>query len=146
MRNKAILYVAILVMVLCLKVHTALAAERYISLAPSTTEILFALGLGDRVVGVSSYCDYPPGAKSRPLMGDFSHPNIERILSLKPDYVFCTGLEQAFAIQALKHFNIKVYEADPSNMAELYKTIADIGSITGKNTGLRVDSFNGTRR
>lgn len=108
----------------------AYAAERYISLAPSTTEILFALGLGEEVVGVSSYCNYPPEAKDKPKVGDFSHPNIEKIISLKPDYIFCTGLEQAPVVEELKHLKLNTYVSDPANTEELFKTILDIGIIT----------------
>jgi iron complex transport system substrate-binding protein len=108
------------------------AEPRYISLAPSTTEILYALGLGDNIVGISSFCNYPPETAAKPKMGDFSHPNIEKIFSLKPDYVFCTGLEQELAIIDLKRLKLNVYEANPSNMEELFKTITDIGSITAR--------------
>jgi len=108
-------------------------SARYISLAPSTTEILFALGLDDQIVGVSSYCNYPPKAKDKENVGTFSQPNIEKILFLKPDYIFCTGLEQAQAISDLKRLNLKVYVADPKNMRELFDSISDIGKITGKD-------------
>ena len=63
----------------------AQAAPRYISLAPSTTEILFALGLDKEIVGVSSYCNYPEQVKNKAKIGDFSNPNIEKIISLEPD-------------------------------------------------------------
>jgi len=106
---------------------------RYISLAPSTTEILFALGLDEEIVGVSSFCDYPPQAKSKEKAGSFSEPNIEKIISLKPDYVFCTALEQAPVIDKLKRLNLKVYVADPKNMQGLFKTIIDIGKITNRD-------------
>jgi iron complex transport system substrate-binding protein len=106
--------------------------SRYVSLAPSTTEILFALGLDEEIVGVSSYCNYPSKAKAKEKVGDFSRPNIEKILFLKPDYVFCTGLEQAPVIAELRHLNLKVYVADPKNMEELFSSIKDIGKITGK--------------
>lgn len=109
------------------------AAGRYISLAPSTTEILFALGLKDEVAGVSSYCNYPQEALSKERVGDFSHPNLEKIFSLRPDYIFCTGLEQAPTIQELKRLKLNVYVADPANMAELFSSIEDIGKITGKS-------------
>jgi iron complex transport system substrate-binding protein len=112
----------------------AFAAPRFISLAPSTTEILYALGLGENIVGVSSFCNYPPDTATKAKMGDFSHPNIETIFSLKPDYIFCTGLEQALVITELKRLKLNVYEADPANMDELFKTITDIGNITGKQT------------
>jgi len=105
---------------------------RYITLAPSTTEILFALGLDDEIVGVSSYCNYPIRAKSKEKVGEFSHPNIEKILSLKPNYVFCTGLEQTPIIAELKRQNLKVYVSDPKNVQELFNSIRDIGKITGK--------------
>lgn len=112
--------------------HLAWADARYISLAPSTTEILFALGLEKEVVGVSTFCNYPEQAKDKTKVGDFSHPNIEKILSLKPDYIFCTGLEQAPVIARLKQLNLKVYVADPVNMEELFGTIREIGIITHK--------------
>ncbi len=105
---------------------------KYISLAPSTTEILFALGLNDNIVGVSSYCNYPPEAKNKVQIGDFSHPNMEKIVYLKPDYIFCTGLEQAPAIEELRRLKFNVYVADPANIEELLKSIQDIGRITRK--------------
>lgn len=105
---------------------------RYISLAPSTTEILFALGLDDEIVGVSYYCNYPAQAKIKENVGEFSHPNIEKILFLKPDYVFCTGLEQAPIIAQLRRQNLKVYVSDPKNMQELLNSIRDMGKITRK--------------
>ncbi len=111
-----------------------LAAEgkRYISLAPSTTEILFSLGLDKEIVGVSSFCNYPPQAKSKDKIGTFSQPNIEKILSLKPDYIFSTGLEQAQAVSQLKRLGLPIYVADPVNMEELIATIIEIGAITGR--------------
>ncbi len=105
---------------------------RYISLAPSTTEILFALGLDDEVAGVSSYCNYPRQALSKEKVGGFSRPNLEKIVSLRPDYVFCTGLEQAPIIAELKRLGLNVYISDPANIKELISSISDIGKITGR--------------
>jgi iron complex transport system substrate-binding protein len=62
--------------------------ERIVSTAPSNTEILFALGLGDRVIGVTEYCDYPPEATEKEKIGGFSTVNIEKITSLNPDIIF----------------------------------------------------------
>lgn len=106
--------------------------SRYVSLAPSTTEILFALGLDEEIVGVSTYCNYPEKAKSKEKIGNFSQPNVEKILSLKPDYIFCTGLEQAKTVEDLKRLNLKVYVSDPKSIDELFATIEDIAKITGK--------------
>jgi iron complex transport system substrate-binding protein len=105
---------------------------RYISLAPSTTEILFALGLDEEIAGVSSYCNYPLRVKAKQKVGTFSLPNIEQILALKPDYIFCTGLEQVPVIEQLRQLKLKVYVADPSNVEGLLTSITDIGKITGR--------------
>jgi len=107
-------------------------AARYISLAPSTTEILFALGLDEEIVGVSSYCNYPQEAFKKPKVGNFSEPSLEKIISLKPDYIFCTGLEQAPIIGQLKRLGFNVYVSDPSNLDELLQSILEIGSITSR--------------
>lgn len=120
---------------LCLEIALggrAPAKPRYISLAPSTTEILFALGLDEEIIGVSSYCNYPQKTKSKNKVGDFSRPNIEQILSLKPDYIFCTGLKQATAVGELRRLNLKVYVSDPIDMKELFGSIRDIGKITAR--------------
>lgn len=116
----------------CFCLAATAAPSRYISLAPSTTEILFALGLDQEIVGVSSYCNYPAQAANKPKVGDFSHPNMEKILSLKPDHIFCTGLEQAPVVRELRRLNLKAYVADPSNVEELYDTIKEIGLLTGR--------------
>jgi len=108
------------------------AVPIYISLAPSTTEILFALGLDDEIAGVSSFCNYPPKAKDKTNIGDFSRPNMEKIISLKPDYIFCTGLEQAPVVEELRSLGFNVYVADPKTVEELLSSIKDIGAITGK--------------
>ena len=111
---------------------------RCISLAPSTTEILFALGLDDEIVAVSSFCNYPDKVKTKEKVGDFSSPNIEKIVSLRPDYIFCTGLEQAPIIHKLKRLNLKVYVADPKNVKELFETILDIGKITKREYAAQI--------
>lgn len=110
----------------------AFAGGRYISLTPATTEILFALGLEDEVVGVSSYCDYPAQAKAKESVGSFSQPNAEKILSLKPDIVFVTGLEQAAAVRQLRELNLRLCISDPRNIEELFLSIREIGRLTGR--------------
>jgi len=110
------------------------AAQRYISLAPSTTEILFALGLNREIVGVSTYCNYPPEVKSKTKVGSFSSPSMEKIIALKPDYIFCTGLEQAPVITQLRQLNFKVYVSDPTSMEELFNSIREIGKLTNKSS------------
>jgi iron complex transport system substrate-binding protein len=110
----------------------AQASPKYISLAPSTTEILFALGLDEEIVGVSSFCNYPPKAKSKTNVGDFSRPNIEKIFSLKPDYIFCTGLEQAPVVEELRGLGFNVYVSDPKTVGGLFNSIREIGALIHK--------------
>jgi len=127
------LFITCLFLLFCLAFCQANERKpRYISLAPSTTEILFALGLNDEIVGVSSYCNYPPEAKKKEKVGNFSQPNIEKIVFLKPVYIFCTGLEQAPIISSLRRLGLKVYVADPSSISQILSSIKDIGKITGK--------------
>lgn len=111
---------------------------RIISLAPSTTEILFALGCDDEIVGVSSFCNYPPRAQEKEKIGTFSQPCIEKILSLKPDIIFCTGLEQAPVVKELRQLNLKVYVSDPTNIEELFNSIRDIGRFTNKDKEAKI--------
>ncbi|MFH0940777.1 MAG: cobalamin-binding protein [Candidatus Omnitrophota bacterium] len=106
--------------------------QRIISLTPATTEILFALGLDEEIIGVSSFCNYPPQAKAKEKVGTFSQANIEKIISLKPDIIFCTGLEQAPIVTELKQLKLKVCVSDPSNMEELFQSILEIGQLTRK--------------
>jgi iron complex transport system substrate-binding protein len=108
------------------------AKPRYISLAPSTTEILFALGLDDEIVGVSSFCNYPPKARTKEKTGTFSQTNTEKILSLKPDYIFCTGLEQSEAVGRLRGLGLNVFISDPASIDELLSSINNIGKIVGR--------------
>jgi iron complex transport system substrate-binding protein len=110
-----------------------LSKERIISLTPATTEILFALGLGDSVVGVSSFCNWPAEAALKPKVGTFSNPNIEKILSLKPDLVLLTGMEQAYLKSILTELKIDYIIVDPSSIDELLQDIKRIGSITSKD-------------
>jgi len=128
----------ILIIVIVLIFFIDAYAARYISLAPSTTEILFALGLDDEIVGVSSYCNYPKEAVTKPKVGNFSEPSLEKIISLKPDYIFCTGLEQAPVIAQLNRLGLKVYVSDPSNLDELLQSILDIGVITSREKEAKI--------
>jgi len=116
-------------------INDAFAKEkqlRIISLAPATTEILFALGLDKEIVGVSEFCNYPKEAQAKEKIGTFSQPNIEKILSLRPDLIFGTGLEQAPAIAKLKQLNLSIFVSDPKNIDELLQSIREIGRLTKK--------------
>jgi len=75
--------------------------ERIISLAPSNTEILFELGLGDRVIGDTVYCDYPEEAKGKEKVGGYSDIDIEKVIALNPDLILAEDIHKAEVIPAL---------------------------------------------
>jgi iron complex transport system substrate-binding protein len=105
---------------------------RIISLAPNITEILFAVGAGGNIVGVAEYSDYPPEASKLPLVGTYIKPNIERIISLRPDLVIATADgEKKAEIRRLADLGIPVYVINPKNLSEVVKTVREIGRITG---------------
>jgi iron complex transport system substrate-binding protein len=107
-------------------------ARRVVSLAPSNTEIMFALGAEDAVVGVSSLCNYPPEAATREKVGDFFNPNLEKILSLKPDLVLAVAGVQASVVTALTEAGIPVVTLDPTSLAEVQEDFKKIGLLVGK--------------
>jgi iron complex transport system substrate-binding protein len=107
---------------------------RIISITPSTTEIACAIGLENNLVGVSTFCDYPPEVKEKERVGSFSDPNIEKIMLLKPDIVLATGLEQAQAVRNMRKLGIKVIVVDPAGFDGLFKSIEEIGIACGKKT------------
>lgn len=105
--------------------------ERIISIAPSNTEILFALGLGDKVVGVTKYCDYPAEALEKPNVGGFSTPNIEEIVALSPDLVVAAARHEEEIIPQLEEKGIAVLALEPKTLDSVLEAITLIGSITG---------------
>jgi iron complex transport system substrate-binding protein len=106
---------------------------RIVSLAPSVTEILFALGAGERVVGVTDYCDFPPEARSRTRIGGLINPDLEKIVSLKPDLAMATTtgnyLDDAERIERL---GIPVYTINTPTVESMLKTLETIGDLVGE--------------
>src|SRR5258708_2386093 len=90
-------------------------AQRTVWTAPSITETLFALGLGDRVIGVSTYCHYPPEAASRPRIGTYLRPNVEAIVALQPDLVILQLMPNGARPQ-LARMKLNVLELDHGNL------------------------------
>lgn len=106
---------------------------KIVSLAPNNTEVLFALGLGDRVVGVTSYCDYPEEAKTKEIVGDFEGNNLEKIVELNPDLVLVYGAGDEEDNKVLKDAGIKVLGFMPETIDAVIKDIETVGKATGKN-------------
>ena len=106
--------------------------QRIISLAPNITETLFALGIGERVVGVTTYCDFPAEAKAKEKVGDTLKPNLERIIALKPDLVLISTASQLEKItRQLDQLQIPVFITSPKTATEVLKSIRKLGEITG---------------
>ena len=104
--------------------------QRLVSLAPSNTEILFALGLGDKVVGVTDFCDYPEEAKAIEQVGTYFEPNIEIIFSLSPDLVLAiTSLPEVIA--KLEELGVPALILDPSDLEGILADIQLVGQATG---------------
>jgi len=110
---------------LFLALFLAISPHRIVSVAPSITEILFALGAGDQVVGVTTYCNYPEAAKSKPKIGGYTTPSVEAILALRPDQVIMMRNRPDVA-QKLRQTGIDVLELQPENLAGIYESIEAI--------------------
>ena len=104
--------------------------ERIVSLAPSNTEILYALGLGDRIMGVTKYCDYPAEAMEKPNVGGFSTPNIEEIVALSPDLVVAASRHEEEIIPQLEEKGLTVLALNPKTLDSILEAITLIGSVT----------------
>lgn len=104
--------------------------KRLIALAPNLTEILYALGLGDRVVGVTNHCNYPPEASLKPKVGSYIHLNVEQIISLSPDLVIGTmdGNER-YILDLLEQARLKVFFVNPRDVREAIETIHTLGLV-----------------
>lgn len=107
------------------------APDTIISLAPNNTEILFALGLGDKVVGVTSFCDYPEEALAVEKIGDFNGINLEKIIELNPDLVLNYGPGDADDNARLKEAGIQMLAFLPESIDAVINTINTIGHATG---------------
>lgn len=106
-------------------------AQRVISLAPSNTEIVFAIGKQDSLVGVSNFCNYPEEARQIQKVGDYFNPNTEMILDLNPELVLAVKGVQESLIATLKKNNIPVYVYDPHSVEGIVKNILDTGKMLG---------------
>lgn len=115
------------------KVTLETKPQRIVSLAPSNTEILFAVGAGEQVVGVTSYCNYPQEAQTCEQIGGFSAETIsvEKIIALKPDLVLSAGKIHETVSDALEQARITVYAVDAETFDQVYASIEAIGRMTG---------------
>ena len=113
----------------------AASPERIVSLAPNLTEILYDLGVENRIAAVTDYCDYPPGAGTKPKIGGFVNPSLEAIVSLRPDWVVMTedGNPQVLE-RRLRTLGIRTYVFKARRIKDLPQEIRTMGRILGVGT------------
>ena len=106
--------------------------QRLISLASSNTELVYAAGLQDRLVGVDDYSDYPAEAKSKEKVGGFSKPNVEKIVGLAPDLVLATQIHTKGVVADLEQRGLKVVVIQPTKLDQMPENLLLLGRLTGK--------------
>jgi iron complex transport system substrate-binding protein len=116
------------------RVNITPAPQRIVSLAPGITETLYALGLDDKITGVTGYCNWPPRARQKPRIGGFTNPSVEKIVSLKPDLIIATADgNRKDTVNQLQRIGLPVYVTNPSDTEKILKSILNIGEITNSN-------------
>ena len=117
----------IFLMLATLAIH---AQQRIVSTAPAITETLFAIGAGDRVVGVSDFCHYPIEVKTRTKIGSYLRPNVEAIVRLRPDLVIVERLPNS-VLEQLKITGIKVITVGPGDVEQNLKLMETVAQAVG---------------
>jgi iron complex transport system substrate-binding protein len=114
------------------KVKIPPRVTRIVTLAPNLTETIYALGLEDRLVGDTDYCDTPPAAKAKPHVGNPQNPSLEAIVALHPDLVLATtSINRVDTADALKNLGIAVYTTDPETVRGLLNSIQHVADVIG---------------
>lgn len=127
------------------KVTVPASITRAVSLAPNLTENIFAVGAGDRLVGVTTFCNYPEEAKGIAKVGDTMNPSIETIVALKPEVVFVSTASQIQAFMNILEANgITVYVTDTDSLEAIAESLAKFGELfgTSEQTGKLVANIN----
>lgn len=115
------------------KVAVPTSVKRIVSVAPSVTEMLFAIGLDEEIVGVTDFCDYPDAALEKPRIGGYHIPNVEAILSLSPDLVIATP--DGYSKEKVKKLEsvVPIFLVDPEEIDGMLKAMLTLGRVTGKD-------------
>lgn len=113
-------------------VEVPAAVDRAVSLAPNITEIVFAVGAGEKLAGVTTFCNYPQEAARIPKVGDTLKPNIEAIVALRPQVVFVSTASQLEAFTGLlERQGIAVYVTNPDSVEGVFESMISIGDVLG---------------
>jgi iron complex transport system substrate-binding protein len=111
-------------------VKVAYPPRRIVSIIPSTTELLFAVGAGDQVAGVTTYCDWPPEAKAKPKIGDIV-VDYERLATLKPDIVVTSWSTTKKASAEIEGKGYALFSVEPRSFEEIAASLRKLGALTG---------------
>ena len=103
---------------------------RIVSIAPSNTELLFALGLDDRIVGVDSYSTYPPEAEHKPQVGSYLEPDLERVVAAEPDLILATEAHVGTVLPELDSLELPTVVIEPTDLDEVFSGMLLVGTIT----------------
>ena len=106
------------------------APQRIVSAAPSITEMLYTLGLGDRVVGVTTYCHYPPAVREKQKIGNYMNPSFETILAMRPDLVVVLE-EHRDLVEKLRRFDLPLLALQHNDLAGIYRSLESLGEAAG---------------
>jgi len=121
------------------KVTLAHLPTRIVSTAPSNTEILFALGLEKKLIGVTNWCNYPQLAQKIEKIGDLNPLNVEKILALRPELILANKLNDQAGVNRLRELGIPICVFDPQSFTEIIESIKIIGKINNQeNTAKRL--------
>ncbi|GIW44580.1 MAG: ABC transporter substrate-binding protein [Candidatus Binatia bacterium] len=132
-----LLHTVLLLIVCCGVAHAAsnpgnTTPQRIVSLAPSLTELVFALGLGERLVGVTGQCNFPAEALALPKVGTFLMPNVETVLALEPDVVLAMPSPgNRRAVERLGRLGVRLVVVDPQNVPQLVESFRVVGTALG---------------
>jgi len=117
---------------------TTAAARRIVSLTPALTETLFAIGAGERVVGVTQFCDFPPEAKAKPKVGGYVNPSVEAVLTLSPDLVLVSpGPGNRDAALAMRRAGLRVEIVPAETLEDSLAAIEAVGRLVGDEAKAR---------
>jgi cobalamin transport system substrate-binding protein len=109
--------------------------QRIVSLVPSATELIYALGGEDRLVGRTDFCDYPPVARSKPSVGGTVSPSLEVLVSLRPDLVVATSAGNSDETRRqLERLRVPLYLVDPHGLADVFHTMTRLGALTERES------------
>jgi iron complex transport system substrate-binding protein len=107
--------------------------QRIVSLAPSNTEIIYALGLEDKLVGTTDYCDYPEAAKSKPRVASYTTPNLEKVVAVQPGLILAEAIHEKTALPAMEKLGLTVIVTSATSLDTILNDIKLIGQINGKS-------------